>query len=479
MESTSTITRTADRRGSSWYMSHDVIMGGAADYRLPPRDLYSGGIARILERVTTHRHPEIVILIEWSVARMLGFITDPTTTGSEQRITRSAASVGYRHGRLDREWVTFYPDATIPAATAPEHRPRVHIGQMHLIRSADRRTRIGAPTEGNWPFSATWPYDSLAALDRWYELAGIAWQAGPPVMGVELLHRTLGSYRIPGTKGLRNPAKKAPTPEPLRDATEPLWTPQSWRPTSTTISRTIGVRAGEEYWEHGYDRRTAGIAAAGKAKCSPTPLQRHWGAPYSPKLAGWWLIDVPPWNWPGVPHPCGPYVQPGDRRWCQTATLDLLAELAAQNAVDMPDPIDSWTGPARPLLADWSATLARIVTAPVDDRYTEIEQAMCGHAAKEVGNHGLGLISSGSATIDRADWYWSSMATKRANGFRRIWNIHLREGRYPSAIDDDKIYYPSTIGDIVKAAPAGLGLADEKPVYRPENSIPRKGREAL
>src|SRR5438132_8735491 len=123
-------------------------------------------------------------------------------------VTAGAAKAGYRHTKLGY-WTSFYAD----------DRPTIHIGQLAEL------DRIAARDPGFWPFGGL-AADTVGAMQRWHELTGIAWHAGPAIMGIELLHRKLPSYRLAGGKGLHRPLKKdAGGPD---DARESVWTPDQW-----------------------------------------------------------------------------------------------------------------------------------------------------------------------------------------------------------------------------------------------------------
>jgi hypothetical protein len=454
-------TTEIKKRETAWYIAHHVVLSTDYCNTQPSEAIFSRGVAGILERMqllVTDPADEITVLIDQATAKALRLTAlriacrnhDGTTVCPEcpeHPVTRSAASAGYKHTKI-RDWTTFYPAAkNNPLRT-------IHIGQLDRVERDYRA----------WPFWAAWPADTVAALQLWHDTMGIAWQASPPVMGVELLHRTLPHFRIPNIKGQVAATRRSDAGPP--DAQEAVWTPEAWSRQIPDVAGEIltraemrGVKSIGQLYLHQYDKTRAGITAAGVAKLSPLALQRTGPREFDPKRAGWWLISIPAWNHPNLPHPCGPYVEVWQRKPVCTATMDSLAELAHLGEIDFPEVIDSWTGPARPVMGKWAATLAKPFKTPAD-RYDEALRGRVCAASKLVGNAGHGMLNNPDSTMYRPDWYWGVNATKRATVWRMAHRIGAQEGRYPVAIDDDGIWYASVHHDPVRAAPAALGLRE-------------------
>lgn len=395
----------------------------------------SGVLARMWDMLKRDGAGEGTVLVDRAAAYALGLRAD-----SPGEALANARSSGWNTSRDVGMWTAFYA----------EGRPSIYIGQLdELLVDAD-------DDPGRWPFDGRQPVEMVAQLQRWHELTGITWQATPAVMGIELMHRTLPGYRLPGVKGVHRPAKKdLHTPA---DAGEAMWTPKLWRRPMADVSRETSG-AGNVVYLHKYDKSRAGLTAAGVAKLCPPQLQRTGKLPYDPKRAGWWLISVPPWNEPRLPHPCGPGAIVWERRWVTTATMDLLAELAELGEVDMPEVIDSLTGPARPLLLPWVRVLEEAYDAELGPDYYPDDRAALRAAVKEVGTRGVGMLAhmidgKPASTIYRPDWFSSVNATKRANGYRVAYKIGKGEGRWPVWIDDDSIVYASDSEDPYSSAPA-------------------------
>lgn len=457
---------------TTWYVG-DKHTWAADNYfgPTPTESLDSMGalVTRIAAALHRQQATEGLIVLDAAAAKRTG-ITDPTTDqGRRQRALDSAAGAGWRHTKI----------GAVTSFIARE-RPTVHVGQLaRLIDPSD---------PGCWPFGHRFPADTVAALQAWHRLTGVAWQHGTPVMGLELMHKTIAPYRVPGVKGQRKPdLKDDATPD---DASVSMWSPEMWR------------RPGAKgRYLHAYDKRRAGITAAGVAKLSPARLARRRG-PFDPKRAGWWLVAVPHWAVKEMPHPFGPGAEEISRRvggqnrmWVTTAQMDLAAELGAEGVLSMPDVIDSLTGLARTVLSPWQQTIERAYACPIDtgSDYDDIAQGLVRGALKDAGNAGLGLVGKavrededgtpqGVPSIWRRDWYASVNATKQANAWRTAWRIGQAEQRWPVTFDDDKLWYDSDNDDPHRAVPTAcnsrgvpyIDLRHDTPgSYRPEGTVER------
>lgn len=417
---------------TAWFMTPDNAVAGddGTPRRTPPDAMTIGGllglVAGVLDR---QRAPEGTVFVDGRAAALLGLTGDP------HRVADAAAQAGYQAGQIGH-WTRFYARS----------RPTVHVGQLDAIRGlvAER----GDPTM--FPLDAPWPADLAVAAQHWHRLSEIAWQAYPAVMGVELMHRTITSYRAPaernGRSVQRRPDLRDESTPP--DATWSPWTPDLWQ--RPQISPFL----------HSYDRRRAGITAAGVAKLAVTTLSRGWRT-FDPGRAGWWLIPRPAWSMVELPHPCGPFLGATyDPQWVTTADLDLCAELDAAGLIEMPQVIDSLTGLARPVLQPWQQRIERVISAPADpDRgYAADTAELVAAAAKEAGTRGIGMLgkSDGRSSIWRPDWFAAINATKRANLWRIAWRIGRGEGRWPVAFDDDAVWYAADADDPRAAAPTTL-----------------------
>jgi hypothetical protein len=409
-------------------------------------------LARVSTRLDNGRADAGLIVVDERAAGLLGLTEPATDDGRRQRALDAAAAAGYQAGQIG-PWTQFYARS----------RPTVHVAQLALIRAVTAERGDSAL----FPMDTPWSPDMAAALAHWHRLSGVPWHAFAPVMGVELMHRTLKPFRVPDPRTGRfsqRAADKRCEATPA-EAGVVMWSSDQW------------YRPQVAAFVHGYDRRRAGITAAGVTKLSPSALVRGWRE-FDGKRAGWWLIPRPPWNMPELPHPCGPFDgKPYTPQWVTTADMDLLAELDAAGLVEMPQIIDSLTGPARTVLADWQQCVERIIAAPAQgdriDSYTSQTQELVSGAAKQAGTRGIGMLGKhdGKSSIWRPDWFHSINATKRANAWRAAWKIGRGEGRWPVAFTDDCIWYASDDADAYAAAPKTRNHLG-KPIINLADDIP-------
>lgn len=416
---------------TTWLVTPQVTVAGT-DYlgNTPPEALNSMGalLTRIGSVLHKQRDDEGLVLVDELAAAKLGLSEPATDDGTRQRALDAASAAGYRSGKLGT-YTTFYGTG----------RPTIHVGRAELIVGAAQAT-----DPETWPWEPVWHPEITTGLQHWHRLTGVAWQAGPAVMGLELMHHTLAPYRPPNVKGQRKPdLRDDSTPH---DAGESMWSKDMW------------TRSERAPFAHGYDKRRAGITAAGIAKLSPAKLQRY-KREWSPKFAGWWHVTVSPWQLGHqMPHPMGPAATQRHRKsmWVTNGTMELCAELAQLGVLSMPEVIDTLTGPARQVLAPWQRVLESAYQAPAEyPDYTDKTRARVQDAVKVVGTRGIGMLNKadGRSSIWRPDWYHGINATKRANGWRTGWAIGKQEGRWPVAIEDDCLWYASDDPDPLRSAP--------------------------
>lgn len=419
---------------TTWLVTPDVTVAGT-DYlgQTPAESLTSMGslLVRIGGYLHTHQQTEGLVLVDEAAAARIGLSEPATDDGTRQRALDTASAAGYRSTAIG-PYTSFFANG----------RPTIHVGRVEVIAGTAQTT-----DPSTWPWGTVWHPDITAGLQHWHRLTGVAWQSGPAVMGLEVMHRTLKPYRVAGVKGQRRPdLRDDSTPH---DATEAVWSLEMW-------SRT---RKGK--FIHGYDKRRAGLTAAGVAKLSPCKLTRRRGVEFDPKRAGWWEVTVSPWGLGNqLPHPMGPAAMQRYRKsmWVTTATLDLCSYLADEGVLSMPEVIDSLTGPARPVLAPFQQTLEATYSAPVDDDYPEAIRLQVRDAVKESAARGIGMLNKadGKSSIWRPDWYGGINATKRANSWRKAWAVGQEEQRWPVGFVDDCILYASDDPDPLRAAPKAL-----------------------
>lgn len=440
-------TITAGMR-TVWYLTPTLTLAGLRTATTTPSDVLQS-IVTLLYRIATNLQAagqtEGLVLLDEAVAAQLGL------RGAAGSALLYAREAGWTHSEAgaDTSMVSFWADG----------RPTVHIGRLALLQA--RGTRA-------WPWSQTgWDADMVAALQAWHCLTGRAWSATPAVMGLELMHTHLQAWRYRDRADQQRQAPAILRDENTPDgAGEAPWTPAMWRGVN-------GYQAGR-YW-HAYDRRRAGLTAAAAAKLAAAPLTRGWHR-FDRDRAGWWQISVPVWNDKRMPHPCGPGATSWSRFWVTTSTMDLVADLAREGVIDMPEVIDALTAPGRTLLRDWSDALEHAYQYPPDDDlyHPAANRPVVQQAVKEAANAGIGMLgkADGQSSIWRPDWMHAIAGLKRANGWRKAWQVGKAttaagDPRWPVAVDDDAWYYASDLSDPYQAAPPGLELGlDKRGSYR-------------
>lgn len=436
---------------------------------------------RIAEQLKRVNADQGVILLDKFAAAQLGLDVDPVD--GRHRALDYAEAQGWCHTQLG-PFTTFY-------AKDRKSRPEIHVGQLARLEAA-------GPDFWPWGFSIgaqgglcyRWPGDIVACLNHWQRLSGVAWQAGPAVMGLELIHKTLPAYRWKDANGKSHQAR----PEKYCDATppeasEPPWSPAMWR--GSEIPE--GAR-----WLHQIDRVRAGLTACGAALCAGPRLTRGWRR-FDPTRAGWWLISLPPWCDPRMPHPLGPG-KVWSRVWRTTDTLALGADLARQGLLDMPEIIDSLTGLGRQLLQPFQQLVESVYQAPPEPGYDADDmRPVIQDVAKDLGRRAPSMLASGAKrpeaagprpTVFRPDWAGAQSASKRNNGWRRAWKIGNATGMWPAYVDDDGWWYASSEADPYRAFAAATQavetnrLGQDVPILNlrediPGAYVPKKTRELV
>jgi hypothetical protein len=273
---------------------------------------------------------------------------------------------------------------------------------------------------------------------------------------MEILRRQLPKLMVKGTP--RRPALKA-TDGP-EDGYELDWTDDDW-------SRPL-----EQPYAHGYDATRMYLAAAQACEVlAPWKLVHTGKRVFDPKRAGWWKVELGPWNDDRIPAPAGP----GESvRWVTTPTLVLLQELQeAGGAFQSFEVIDSWTQVGKRLLRSWAETIESAYHAGKDLRIPHVSTAddwtdglLISSAAKAAYRETIGLLKPNagpdSSPTYRPDWHYSLIAQSRSTLWRKVWAIGLAEDRWPLTIHVDHVWYGSDDADPEDSKPAGIALVNAK-----------------
>jgi hypothetical protein len=232
----------------------------------------------------------------------------------------------------------------------------------------------------------------------------------------------------------------------------------------------------------GWDTSRMYLAAAQSCEAlSPWSLKHTGRIPFDGKRAGWWKVELGPWNDDRIPAPAGP----GEDavRWVTTPTLALLTELESRGelAYQTFEVIDSWTAPGRRILRPWAETLerayqdARALAEIQGDPFGKDQDADAVRAAvKGAYREALGLMNRPGSAVYRPDWHYAVIAQARSNLWRRMWAVGQAEGVWPLEVKTDCVWYP---GDKPAGIPVrnGKGLSDALGTFKAAGRRERKG----
>lgn len=399
-----------------------------ADHRqhATPSDFAAAGLGGLLERLRPQFEREGTVLVDAGAARALGL---PDTPGTDEEMTDHPATVGARAAgwkvRRLGPWTTLYGD----------NRPAVQLGVLPWIDPAE------------CPMVSGGHAITAGALALWHEVTGSAYHGTVSVAGLTVL-----------TNGFPNP-KTAPT-----------WKPKLGGPGDQGVEDDLrreywrGPLAGKRY-AHGYDATRAYVSACMGVKLSPYQLKRTGKLQWDPQhpRAGWWEVELSPWNLRHMPDPAGydPSGQGRTVRWIAQPTMELLHALTELGVYGGVRVLDSWTGPAKELLKPWATTMRSAFDAVTDPAsgYDPHEAQRVAATIKDAGRGTLGLLNRPTNYVHRPDWWYSIVSLTRANLWRKAWKIGTTEDRWPLWFDVDNIWYASDIDDPREACPVGLKLA--------------------
>jgi hypothetical protein len=348
---------------------------------------------------------------------------------------------GARRLKLDSSWLTV------------DGNPRVYLGVLD--------------DQDNPLIRSHWHQDTVASFALFHELLGVAFHRSPGVAGLSLLQHM-------HPKGKTKPIVWE-SDQP-KDAYEAQYFPEDWR------------RDDPARFRHGYDRRRSGLAAMGVVQVARYALRHTRKRAFDPKLAGWWLAEIPPWNIPWMPDPAG-YCMHGRHphsclRWLTSPTIELLNELALQGVSEGVRFIhDSWVADRSRLFYEWSGTIetahnkAEAMMNGRDSAGFPVAQALDAErvrdALKQVYRETAGMFAGADSWVKRPDWYAAKVAVERSNAWRKVWNAvkGQREPRYPTRVDGDKWWFASDAEDGAAAAPPGLTIGTALGEWRLDGTV--------
>lgn len=320
----------------------------------------------------------------------------------------------------------------------------------------DPRVYLGVVNEHTDPLVRSgWSQDTVASHDMFHELVGVAFHRSPGVTGLSLLQKLY-------PKGKSKPIAwqtDGPT-----DAYELQYYPLDFR------------RDDPARFRHGYDRRRSGLAAMGVVQVARYALRHRKVRTFDARLAGWWKVEIPPWNEPRMPNPAG-YCAHGPHphaclRWLTTPTIELLEELAQQGLSEGVRHIhDAWVADRSRLFFDWSNALETAHNHAEgwmngrDGNGYPLPEALDAErvrdAIKAVYRETPGMFAGTGSWVARPDWFAAKVAVERCNAWRAVWRAMnlpaLRESSWPTRVDGDKWWFPSDREDAVGASPVRIG----------------------
>lgn len=410
----------------------DLTQGHPA--ALTPTDTWSGGLGQLLDRVGKHFDGQGAILLDGSAARALRLPSEPAEVGTITAGLDEARAAGWKVTDVRNGWAT---------ATA-DGRPTIIISIQSLASPA--RCPL---------FNPDAVIDRPYAMSLWQELTGVAWRGTPGTAGMVLMRATAPEYPAKGGKAVGPTWKSDAGPE---GAAEKPWEH------SGRFRRDNPLP-----YAHSYDGTRMYLAAAGTCESlAPWTLRHHGKQPFNRKYAGWWKVELAPWNDDRLPDPAGPGK---DRiRWVTTPTAALLSELTDQGVYGGIQVIDSWTNVGKRPLRTWAETIERTYqTAATQARMTDADGTPSSHAqdaervrlaAKEVYRESWGLLNTATNSVHRPDWHYTILAYARATLWRKLWKVGTVEGRWPVEINVDNVWYGSDLDDPRDAMPVGLSLVN-------------------
>jgi len=394
----------------------------------------------LLNRLITAMGSEGVLILTAPVAKSLGFPTTPEEAeqdNTEHELAVAARAAGWSVNRIGA-WSTFHA----------RKRPTVHVAVRELV--AD-----------DCPLWARQSGDMVRAFRIWHHLTGRAWAGAPGRVGLEFLRscdpRPRDEHNRPRPVLWRFDGGPAPD-----KAYELPLSPGMWQGEPPDAGPHV----------HGYDLTRAGIAATNVVEVAPWEL-RYVPKPspdYRPGTAGWFRIEVPPWNRPEMPHPAGYAHNRDELRWVTTPTILLLEELAAEGVIDKPRIIEAYVGPAKRIFRNYTERLSHVFYEAENLR-SKTDREAIQNGVKMSAEQAWGRLNSPEISdwAYRRDWHYAGIAQKRCTVWRRAWLVGHVDNRWPVRFDDDRIDYLAASPYPMQACPASL------PLHRDIRSTPRLG----
>lgn len=212
---------------------------------------------------------------------------------------------------------------------------------------------------------------------------------------------------------------------------------------------------------HAYDRSGSYLAGVSGLELGVgDPVHHPEGCPFTAKIPGYWLIEIPEagdWRMPNPLDPRG--ANAGRTRWVTTPGLEFAVEQGYGPTI-----IEAYTWPEHARILDpW---YERIRDARTALDVNDVDAQAARNQVKSIYAPTIGMLGSQMHMQGRKgyapDRRHQIIAKARTNILRRVAQIGRDSGRWPVAIIADTIIYTSTEQDPVKAwpgTPAQLGRA--------------------
>jgi hypothetical protein len=483
------MTRSQPTTGTFLFTDQLVYRSGG---RVSPvKDSFDAGLTGLTIRLaaygTDQGWSDVVVMLDAYAAARLGLPVDPkalTEDTSDHPAVVELRDAGWRIKQF-RPWMDLYP-------VDRDSRPTMHIGVLPWINRADC-PMIGVTDKDPKQCFDLQHADIVAAFDAWADLIGTHYSGTPGWAGIQALQQL-------ATSGVRHRhptwEPKTPGPEDAYEMPYLLPVPDGSRP---VFHRSPAEVPTDHVWAHGYDAKRAYLAAFNSTLLCPWTL-KNTGAKteWSKDLAGWWLIEVEPWE-PGkythegwepncLPDPAG-YAQSIDEpqprwaadvgktvRWVTGPTMALLTQLRDEGLHEGFTIHDSWTGPGnrvlRPVYETFKAAWLDPRTQPDPARPDWQMRTALQATFKALYRQTWGMLDSrDKSPVYRPDWHHAVLAQFRANLWRRLRAVGKESGRWPYAIDTDNVYYSAADENPITSAPAGLPLGDTLGKFAHKKSI--------
>lgn len=225
-------------------------------------------------------------------------------------------------------------------------------------------------------------------------------------------------------------------------------------------------------WKHKYDGVCAYLTHY-RARLPVDDLQPTGARAFDHKLAGFWYVQVSPWEHPHLPAPWACYADLDVTQpvWLPTDIVRAAIERGLSVQV-----LDSHTAPGTEL--EGMDKFVRLIW----DALTRTDlDPQVRKVVKGLYQAGYGATKSDSRTIHNACWYATIQASAWTTQLRKIYRVADTEGRSPLSIHVDAVEYHNMNPDARAAAPPLNGpkrptLGNELGQYRVENSTPVGGK---